>query len=59
MRSVLAVLVALLVIDSVFLLVFPARIRRLVEDLSPAEFRIIGMVEGALAAVAIYFLLAG
>jgi len=59
MRAVLAVLVALLVIDSVFLLLFPARIRRLIEDLSPTEFRIIGMIEGTLAAVAIYFLLAG
>ena len=59
MRAVLMVLVALLVIDSVFLLLFPARIRQLIEDLSPTEFRIIRMIEGTIAAVAVYFLLAG
>ena len=57
MRAVLSVLVVLLVVDSVFLVLLPGRVRQLLEDLSPSELRIIGMIEGAIAVAAAYFLL--
>ena len=58
MRAVLAVLVLMLSIDALVLLLFPGRAKRLVEDMSPSDLRLIGLVEAAIAAAAVYFIMA-
>ena len=59
MRAVLSVIIVLLFIDAAVFLLFPGRIKALLEDLSPGEFRLIGLIEGAIAAAALYFILSG
>jgi uncharacterized protein YjeT (DUF2065 family) len=57
-RAVLAVLVVMLSIDALVLLLFPGRAKRLIEDMSPSDLRLVGFVEAAIAAAAIYFIMA-
>jgi uncharacterized protein YjeT (DUF2065 family) len=59
MRAILAVLVLMIAFDAVFLTSFPDAVKRLVAALSPGELRAVGIVEALIAAVVIYYLVAG
>ena len=60
MRVLLAVLVAMMTFDAIFLLAFPQTIKKMVAVLGPGELRIVGAIGLMIAgAVAYYLVTAG
>jgi uncharacterized protein YjeT (DUF2065 family) len=59
MRALLAVLVAMIAFDAIFLLAFPRTVKRMIAFLSPRELRIVGAIGLLIAGAAAYCLLAG
>lgn len=60
MRALLAVLVAMIAFDAIFLLAFPRTLKKMIAVLGPGELRIVGAIGLLIAgAVAYYLVTAG
>jgi len=54
MRTTLAILAALVTLEALAAIAFPAGVKRIVESVSPGELRVAGLVELCVAAAAVY-----